>query len=146
MEMIQDFKEFLELLNKNEVEYLIVGGYAVIAYGYPRLTIDIDVWVKVGDDNSGKVIKTIEDFGFKFDNLNAKDFNIPDNVIQLGRPPNRIDILTSIEGLDFDECYKNKFLYNKNNMKINFISLKDLLKNKKLVGRHKDLDDIRNLK
>jgi len=134
------------LLNKNEVEYLIVGGYAVIAYGYPRLTIDIDVWVKVGDDNSGKVIKTIEDFGFKFDNLNAKDFNIPDNVIQLGRPPNRIDILTSIEGLDFDECYKNKFLYNKNNMKINFISLKDLLKNKKLVGRHKDLDDIRNLK
>lgn len=144
--MIQDFKEFLELLNKNEVEYLIVGGYAVIAYGYPRLTIDIDVWVKVSDDNSRKVIKTIEDFGFKFDNLNAEDFNIPDNVIQLGRPPHRIDILTAIEGLNFDECYKKKFLYRKNEMKINFISLNDLLKNKKLVGRHKDLDDIRNLK
>lgn len=146
MELIPDFRELLELLNKNEVEYLIVGGYAVIAHGYPRLTIDIDVWVKPSKENSKKVIKTIEDFGFSFNNLNAEDFDKSDNVIQLGRPPYRIDILTSIEGMDFDECYKRKFYYNKNNLEINFISKEDLLENKKLVGRHKDLDDISKLK
>ena len=146
MELIQDFKEFLELLNKNEVVYMVIGGYAVIVYGYPRLTIDIDIWVNPNIDNSRKVIKSIEEFGFSFDNLTEEDFKIPDNVIQLGRAPNRIDILTSTEGLSFEECYKNKFEYEKNNLKINFIGLDDLKKNKKLVGRYKDLDDLKNLK
>ncbi len=83
-------------------------------YGYPRLTIDIDIWINPNIDNSRKVIKSIEEFGFSFDNLTEEDFKIPDNVIQLGRAPNRIDILTSTEGLSFEECYKNKFEYEKN--------------------------------
>ena len=77
MELIQDFKEFLELLNKNEVEYMVIGGYAVIAYGYPRLTIDIDVWINPKFDNAKKVIKTIKEFGFDFNNLTEDDFKVP---------------------------------------------------------------------
>jgi hypothetical protein len=145
MDLIPDFKELLELLNKNEVEYLIVGGYAVIIYGYPRLTVDIDIWVNPTSENSEKTIKTIEEFGFKFNNLTVEDFKKPDNVIQIGRPPYRVDILTSIEGLDFIECFNRKYIYNKNKLIINFISKEDLLINKKLVGRHKDLDDFNNL-
>lgn len=145
MELIPDFKELLQLLNENKVEYLIIGGYAVIIYGYPRLTIDIDVWVNPTIDNSKKVIKTIKDFGFEFENLTFEDFNKPDNVIQLGRPPYRIDILTSIEGMIFDECFRRKFIYSYQDLEIVFISKEDLLKNKKMVGRHKDLDDISKL-
>jgi len=145
MELIPDFKELLELLNKNEVEYLVVGGYAVIIYGYPRLTIDIDIWVKPSFENSEKVIKTINEFGFKFDNLSREDFDNHDNVIQLGRPPYRVDILTDIEGMRFEDCYRRKFVYKKNDLVINFISKEDLLKNKKLVGRDKDKDDFKKL-
>src|SRR4030095_8002046 len=115
--------------------YLVVGGYAVIIYGYPRLTIDIDIWVKPSFENSEKVIKTINEFGFKFDNLSREDFDNHDNVIQLGRPPYRVDILTDIEGMRFEDCYRRKFVYKKNDLVINFISKEDLLKNKKLVGR-----------
>jgi len=133
------------LLNENKVEYLVVGGYAVIIYGYPRLTIDIDIWINPVNVNAEKVIKTIKDFGFSFDNLTEEDFRKSDNVIQLGRPPYRVDILTSIEGMDFNKCYKRKYIYIKDDLIINFISRKDLIENKKNVGRNKDLDDVSNL-
>lgn len=93
------------MLNGNRVEYLIVCGYAVIIYGYPRLTINIDIWINPVKNNSEKVIKTIKDFGFSFENLSEKDFEKSDNVIQLGRPPYRVDFLTSIKGMDFDKCF-----------------------------------------
>ncbi|HRI85217.1 MAG TPA: hypothetical protein PK536_07190 [Ignavibacteria bacterium] len=133
------------MLNENKVEYLVVGGYAVIIYGYPRLTIDIDIWINPVNVNAEKVIKTIKDFGFSFDNLTEEDFRKSDNVIQLGRPPYRVDILTSIEGMDFNKCYKRKYIYIKDDLIINFISRKDLIENKKNVGRNKDLDDVSNL-
>ncbi|MBK8980767.1 MAG: hypothetical protein IPM38_00215 [Ignavibacteria bacterium] len=133
------------MLNENKVEYLIVGGYAVIIYGYPRLTIDIDIWVNPVKDNSEKVIKTIKDFGFSFENLTEKDFEKSDNVIQLGRPPYRVDFLTSIEGMDFNKCYKRKYIYKKDDLILNFISKEDLIENKKSIGRNKDLDDVSNL-
>lgn len=145
MELTRDFKELLILLNENKVEYLIVGGYAVIIYGYPRLTIDIDIWVNPVKDNSEKVIKTIKDFGFSFENLTEKDFEKSDNVIQLGRPPYRVDFLTSIEGMDFNKCYKRKYIYKKDDLILNFISKEDLIENKKSIGRNKDLDDVSNL-
>lgn len=145
MELTRDFRELLELLNGNEVEYLVVGGYAVIIYGYPRLTVDIDIWVNPSKENAGKVLKTIADFGFSFENLGEKDFEMPDNVIQLGRPPYRVDILTSLEGMDFNKCYDRKKIFKKNSLLINFIGKDDLLENKRLVGRYKDLDDIINL-
>ncbi|HAY35053.1 MAG TPA: hypothetical protein DCY06_13060 [Bacteroidetes bacterium] len=145
MELTRDFRELLKLLNENKVEYLVVGGYAVIIYGYPRLTIDIDIWINPVNVNAEKVIKTIKDFGFSFDNLTEEDFRKSDNVIQLGRPPYRVDILTSIEGMDFNKCYKRKYIYIKDDLIINFISRKDLIENKKNVGRNKDLDDVSNL-
>jgi len=133
------------LLNGNRVEYLIVCGYAVIIYGYPRLTINIDIWINPVKNNSEKVIKTIKDFGFSFENLSEKDFEKSDNVIQLGRPPYRVDFLTSIKGMDFDKCFKKKYTYKKDDLLINFISKEDLIENKKRVGRNKDLDDVSNL-
>jgi len=132
------------LLNGNRVEYLIVCGYAVIIYGYPRLTINIDIWINPVKNNSEKVIKTIKDFGFSFENLSEKDFEKSDNVIQLGRPPYRVDFLTSIKGMDFDKCFKKKYTYKKDDLLINFISKEDLIENKKRVGRNKDLDDVSN--
>lgn len=133
------------MLNGNRVEYLIVCGYAVIIYGYPRLTINIDIWINPVKNNSEKVIKTIKDFGFSFENLSEKDFEKSDNVIQLGRPPYRVDFLTSIKGMDFDKCFKKKYTYKKDDLLINFISKEDLIENKKRVGRNKDLDDVSNL-
>ncbi|MBK9331926.1 MAG: hypothetical protein IPM96_05855 [Ignavibacteria bacterium] len=133
------------MLNGNRVEYLIVCGYAVIIYGYPRLTINIDIWINPVKNNSEKVIKTIKDFGFSFENLSEKDFKKSDNVIQLGRPPYRVDFLTSIKGMDFDKCFKKKYIYKKDDLLINFISKEDLIENKKRVGRNKDLDDVSNL-
>lgn len=132
------------MLNGNRVEYLIVCGYAVIIYGYPRLTINIDIWINPVKNNSEKVIKTIKDFGFSFENLSEKDFKKSDNVIQLGRPPYRVDFLTSIKGMDFDKCFKKKYTYKKDDLLINFISKEDLIENKKRVGRNKDLDDVSN--
>ena len=95
-------------------------------------------------NNSEKVIKTIKDFGFSFENLSEKDFKKSDNVIQLGRPLYRVDFLTSIKGMDFDKCFKKKYTYKKDDLLINFISKEDLIENKKRVGRNKDLDDVSN--
>src|SRR5690606_36488689 len=99
MNLIPDFKEFLELLNKNNVDYLLVGGYAVIYYGYPRLTVDIDFWVNPTEENAEKVLVVIKEFGFPTEEVSVKDFFNTDNVFQIGVAPYRIDILTSIEGV-----------------------------------------------
>lgn len=101
MELSQDFRELLELLNKNDVEYLVVGGYTEIMYGYPRLTVDIDIWVNPTRENSIKVRKTIEEFGFSFENFSHLDFSINDNVIQIGRPPYRVGIFNLYRGHGF---------------------------------------------
>jgi len=103
----KDFKEFIELLIKNEVEYL-VGGYAVAIHGYPRYTGDLDIWIRRTQANAEKTLKTLHDFGFNFSNLSTEDFTKEDNVIQLGNPPLRIDLLTQIDGVIFDECFANK--------------------------------------
>lgn len=91
----QDFKEFIELLAKNKVEYLIVGGYAVGIHGYPRYTGDLDVWVNPTEQNSALVLKAVDEFGFPSFKLTQNDFSKPGNVIQLGYPPLRIDLITS---------------------------------------------------
>lgn len=141
----KDFKEFLELLNKNNVEYLLVGGYAVILHGYPRYTGDIDFWIKPTDDNAKKVIKVLDQFGFSSLNLAIDDFVKEEQIIQLGNEPFRIDLITSVEGVDFEECYSKKVNFNIDNIVIKTISKKMLKKNKKASGRHKDLDDYEHL-
>ena len=103
----QDFKEFIELLIRNKAEYLIVGGYAVGIHGHPRYTGDLDIWLNPTPDNAELVLKSVNEFGFSSFKLTTSDFTKPGNVIQLGYPPLRIDLLTEIDGVTFEDCFKN---------------------------------------
>lgn len=145
MEIDQDFKEFITLLNKHNVHYLVVGGYAVGAYGYPRYTGDIDFWVKADEHNSKNIIQALLEFGFGSLDLNESDFIRPNFVVQLGYPPNRIDILTGVSGLIFDECWNERQVIKTQDIEMNFISLDDLIKNKQASGRLQDLADAEKL-
>lgn len=108
MVLNKDFREFIKLLNYNDVHYLVVGGYAVAFHGHPRYTKDLDIWILVNQINAKKVLKTLDEFGFSSLGLKYEDFLEPGYVIQLGYPPNRIDILTQVTGLEFDLCYSSK--------------------------------------
>jgi hypothetical protein len=141
----QDFKEFIQSLNDNNVRYLVVGGYAVALHGYPRYTKDIDIWVQLSPENATKMIKAIDQFGFGSLGLQINDFLEPDTIIQLGYPPNRIDILTTLVGVDFDACYNDRVEIQIDEIDINFISLENLKLNKKSSGRFQDLADLENL-
>ena len=141
----QDFKELLQLLNSKKLEYLIIGGYAVALYGHPRATGDIDIWIAISKDNAQKIVEVLKEFGFNVTELTENLFLGEDKVIRMGIPPLRIEILTSIDGVEFDECYKNKNTVKIDDILVNFISLTDLKKNKKASGRLQDLADLENL-
>ncbi len=140
-----DFREFIELLNANGVEYLVVGGYAVGYHGRPRYTGDIDFWIAVSADNSQKMLQTLREFGFGSLAITADDLQKEDIVIQLGYEPNRIDILTSVTALSFDDCFLRSIKANFDGLLVNFIHLDDLKKNKAATGRGKDLGDLEGL-
>ena len=106
----QDFKEFVKLLIKNQVEYLVVGGYAVSVHGYPRYTGDLDIWVNPTPNNASLVLKTINEFGFSSFELKETDFTKQYGIIQLGHPPIRIDIINNIDAVEFNDCYKRRTL------------------------------------
>jgi hypothetical protein len=141
----KNFKEFIKLLNKNEVRYLIVGGYAVALHGHPRYTKDLDIWIWINETNVKKLIQTLKEFGFSALGFNSKDFLTPGNIVQLGYPPNRIDLLTSVDGVDFESCYESRIEVEIEDIAAKFIDLENLKKNKKASGRHQDLADIENL-
>lgn len=145
MDLNQDFKEFIELLNLHKVKYIVVGGYAVGFHGYPRYTGDIDLWIAISKENTDKIIEVLNEFGFQALSLVAENFQKEDLVVQFGYEPNRIDILTSVTGLNFDECFNESIIANFENLIIRFLDLKNLKKNKLLTGRQKDLGDIENL-
>jgi predicted nucleotidyltransferase len=141
----QDFREFVELLIKHNAEYLIVGGYAVGIHGHPRYTGDLDIWLNPTPENASKIINCVNEFGFGSFGLKSEDFTKVGNVVQLGYPPLRIDLLTDIDGVTFAECYNNKIEVDIEGIPVNFIGYHDLLKNKRVSGRLRDLDDINNL-
>lgn len=141
----QDFKEFIQSLNDNEARYLVVGRYAVALHGYPRYTKDMDIWVEMTAENATKITKALEQFGFSSLGLNASDFTVPDQMLQLGYPPGRIDILTTLSGVEFSECYPSRTIVEVDGASVNFIDLENLRKNKKATGRHQDLADLENL-
>jgi uncharacterized nucleotidyltransferase DUF6036 len=145
MELSQDYREFIELLNKNDVKYIVVGGYAVAQYGYVRYTGDIDFWVKPEHSNAERVVKSLIEFGFGSLDISVLDLLKDDEIIQLGYPPQRIDIITGVTGLNFDECWKEITVIEFENLKLNFLSLHHLKINKEASGRDKDLNDLRNL-
>lgn len=141
----KDFKEFVELLIKYKAEYLIVGGYAVGVHGYPRYTGDLDIWLNPTDQNANKILQAVNEFGFSTYKLSVKDFTKEGNVVQLGYPPLRIDLLNNIDGVTFKECYANRKEIVIEGVKINFIGYEDLKKNKRASGRSQDIADLDNL-
>ena len=141
----QDFKEFIQSLNDNGVRYLVIGGYAVAFHGHPRYTKDMDVWVAMDAENAANIVKALEQFGFASLGLQASDFTAPDQIIQLGYPPNRIDMITTAPGVGFDACYASRVQEEIDGIQVNFIDLESLKRNKKAVGRHQDLADIESL-
>src|SRR5262249_29618775 len=145
MDIQKDFKEFLELLHQHEVAYLVVGGFAVAAHGYPRYTGDIDFWVRSDAENAGKLVEVIKEFGFGGLGIVPDDFIKPDHVVQLGYPPNRIDLLTAVTGLAFDDCWPARVTIEFENTPIHFLSLEHLRENKRLAVRKMDEIDLENL-
>lgn len=141
----QDFKEFIQSLNDNQVRYLVIGGYAVAFHGHPRYTKDLDVWIAMNPDNAAKMVKALQQFGFGSLGLKAEDFLVPDQIIQLGYAPSRIDLLTTLEGVEFENCYASRVEVEIDEIKANFIDLDNLKRNKKATGRHQDLADLENL-
>jgi len=140
-----DFKEFIQLLNVNQVKYLVIGGYAVAIHGHPRYTKDIDIWIEMTPENAQKLLIALTQFGFGDLGLSAEDFQTPDQIIQLGYPPNRIDLITTPDGVDFDTCYTSKIEMIISEIVVNFIDLANLRQNKKASGRLQDLADLENL-
>jgi len=145
MELDKDFKEFIELLNEYNVKYLVIGGYAVNFHGYPRYTKDIDFWLWMTESNIKKLIKAITKFGFGSLNLEIEDFMTPENIIQLGYEPYRIDLLVDVEGVDFESCFKRRTEAKLDGTNVKFLSLKDLIAVKKKAGRLQDLADAEQL-
>lgn len=137
-----DFKEFAALLNSNRVKYLVVGGYALAAYGHPRYTGDLDFWVGTEEANADRVLAALAEFGFGSLGIKKEDLTSPNQVIQMGFPPARIDLLTSIDGVSFAECYERRMIVDVDGLPLGFIALEDFKINKKAVGRHKDLADL----
>ena len=140
-----DLREFLKLLNSARVEYLLIGGYAVGYYGYPRATADLDIWVAMSEQNSRKLVQMLKDFGFDLPNLVPDLFLRRESIVRFGQPPLRIKILTTISGVDFADCYARRAKVKFDGLRVNMIHLADLKKNKAASGRLKDLDDLEAL-
>lgn len=135
-------REFVESLLANKVEFVVVGAHALAFHGHPRYTQDIDFFVRRNSENAARLVSTLREFGFGSLNLTESDFAEPDQVIQLGMPPNRIDILTQIAGVEFDEAWANRERGDLDGLEVNFVSKADFVKNKLAVGRPKDLADV----
>lgn len=145
MEVHPDFRDLLALLNEHEVEYLIVGGYALAFHGVPRFTGDIDVFVRPEPKNAKRILDALSDFGFQFSNLNVDDFLSPDKVIQLGLPPVRIDLLTSISGVSWEEAQAHKEPGVFGDVPVSYIGRNEFVANKRASARMKDLADLEAL-
>jgi predicted nucleotidyltransferase len=141
----QDFKEFVQLFNDNQVRYLIVGGYAVAFHGHPRYTKDLDVWVEPSPANAERIVRALEQFGFGSLGLTEADFIAPNQIIQLGYPPCRIDLLTTLGAVDFESCHHSRLEIEVEGVRVAFIDLESLKKTKSAAGRHQDLADLENL-
>ncbi len=137
-----DFKEFLKLLNSKKVEYLVIGGYAVGYYGYPRPTGDMDIWIRSDPDNAQRIVAALEEFGFTSE---PKTFLEENQVVRMGVPPFRLELLTTIDGVNFLDCYAERTHVVLDEVEVSLISLPHLRVNKQASGRLKDLNDLENL-
>jgi predicted nucleotidyltransferase len=146
MNLEQDFEDFVALLNKHDVHYMIVGGYALAFHGKPRHTGDLDIWIEISDDNAEKMCSVIAEFGMASLGMEKDDFLKKGIITQIGYPPLRIDILNEIDGVDFQDAYDHKSIIDIDGLIINYIGLDDLIKNKTVSGRSQDLTDVNALR
>ena len=140
-----DFSEFLRLLNEHEVRYLLVSGYAVGYHGYVRATADMDIWVDPERGNAECLVEVLREFGFGASDPTPEMFLEESRVIRMGVPPIRIELLTSVSGVGFEECYAERVVENWDDASVNIISLSKLKANKRASGRLKDLSDLEYL-
>ena len=140
-----EFKEFLKLLNKFRVEYLLIGGYAVAYHGYPRATGDIDIWIAMNEENARSVVSALQAFGFGATGASTDLFVRPSQVTRMGMPPIRIEILTTVSGLDFADAFSRRVVDVIDGVPVTIIGREDLKTNKLASGRLKDRTDFDNL-
>jgi hypothetical protein len=145
MKVQPDFRDLFALLNEHNVEYLIVGGYALAFHGAPRYTGDIDIFVRPHPENARRILQALAAFGFQFPNLTADDFQNPNSVVQLGVPPVRVDLLTSISGVSWEEAAASKESGCFGDVPVHYIGRNQYITNKRATGRKKDLADIEAL-
>ena len=145
MPLADDLREFIELLNSHRVEYVIVGGFALAFHGHPRYTGDLDILVHTSQENAERVYRAIREFGFPAAGLSVSDFLEDGQIIQLGRPPHRIDILTSLSGVGFAEVWASRIHADLDRLPVGFISRECLIRNKKATDRVQDRADVEAL-
>ena len=139
----RDFNEFLRLLNSSRAKYLLIGGYAVNFHGYSRSTGDLDIWIARDPENAARVAAVLREFGFS--GAQPDLLTAPNQILRMGVPPLRLEILTSISGVDFEECYGRRILAEIGGCEVSVIDLEDLKRNKRASGRAKDLADLDEL-
>ena len=145
MALSRDFQDLLALFASHGVRFVVVGGYAVAAHGHPRYTKDLDLWLEVSPDNADRVVAALEEFGFGSLGLTRDDFTEPGIVVQLGREPVRVDLLTSISGLEFADCYPARVTSTFGNTSVPVLDRASLIRNKLASGRPQDLADAAKL-
>ena len=145
MKLQTDLREFIELLNSHGVDYLVVGGHAVAFHGYPRFTGDIDFLIRAVPDNASRLVAALREFGFDYAETLRESLTRSEIIVQLGRPPNRIDILTSASGIDFEVAADSAIEAELDGVPVRFPDRATLLVNKRASGRPKDLADIDEL-
>jgi len=141
----EDFKEFLKLLEANDVEYMLVGGYAVGLHGYPRPTGDIDIWISNQPANAEKVVAVLRAFGFDSPDLSPNLFTLEKSIVRMGVAPFKIEVITHIDGVIFEGCYSRRLGWEIDGCKVRVINFEDLLTNKRASGRPKDINDLNEL-
>ena len=145
MTVQQDFRDLLASLNEHDVEYLIVGAFALAYHGVPRFTGDLDIYVRPTVGNADRVVQALGAFGFRFDELSAADFTNEDLVVQIGRPPVRVDLMTAITGVTWTDARMHAVSASYGDVSVRFLGREQLVANKRATGRKKDLADLEAL-
>ncbi|HKG08120.1 MAG TPA: nucleotidyltransferase [Pedobacter sp.] len=146
MTLAEDFEDFIKLLNLHGVEYMVVGGYALAFHGKPRHTGDLDIWINISEDNALRMLRVVNDFGLKSLGFSKSDFLTEGLISQIGYPPLRIDVLNLIDGVKFEEAFRElQRIELEDGLSINYIGLNDLIKNKQASGRRQDRTDVKTL-
>lgn len=145
IQLAADFKDFLKLCLHHKVEFMIVGGYAVVHYSRPRYTGDLDLWVSSSQKNAERIIKVLREFGFQGDDVTTSLITTEGQIVRMGFEPMRLEIFTKIDGVEFAACYPSRTFVRIEGMEVPFIGLEDLKVNKQASGRLKDLQDLEEL-